>query len=167
MRRGDSFASMEGDWVAIGLGSNLGNKELELKGALNFLRGLLLQSRWSKVYESDPWGFSSENPFWNMVVIGRSHHEPEALLERLLQYENQQGRLRSAVGYSDRTIDLDLLFFADLRMRTGKLQLPHPHWKSRSFVVRPLLEMKAEEIWPEVALARVETGCLKEVLKFD
>lgn len=167
MRRGDSFAPMKGDWVAIGLGSNLGNKAQELKGALNFLRGLLLQSRWSKVYESDPWGFSSENHFWNMVVIGRSHHKPEALLERLLQYENQQGRLRSAAGYSDRTIDLDLIFFGNVRMSSAKLQLPHPHWKSRSFVVAPLLELKAEEIWPDLALVRVEGHGLKEVLKFD
>lgn len=167
MRRGDSFASMKGDWVAIGLGSNLGNKEQELKGALLFLRGLLLHCRWSRVYESDPWGFSSKNPFWNMAVIGKSHHEPEALLELLLQYENQQGRLRSAVGYSDRTIDLDLIFFGNLKMSTAKLRLPHPHWKSRSFVVAPLLELKAEEIWQDVALVRVEAHGLKEVLKFD
>lgn len=167
MRRGDSFAIMNGDWVAIGLGSNLGNKAEELESAFHFLRGTLSNCRWSKVYESDPWGFSSENSFWNMVVIGRCSHEPEVLLTRLLAYEDKQGRLRSTNGYSDRTIDLDLIFFGDRRMGSKILHLPHPHWKLRPFVVVPLLELQAEKIWPEVASVRIGDDRLKEVLKFE
>lgn len=167
MRRGDSFVTMNGDWVAIGLGSNLGNKAEELESALHFLRDILSNCRWSKVYESDPWGFSTENSFWNMVVIGRCSQEPEVLLTCLLEYEDRQGRIRSTDGYSDRTIDLDLIFFGHRKIGSKVLHLPHPHWELRPFVVVPLLELQAEEIWPEVDLARIGNDHLKEVLKFD
>ena len=85
----------------------------------------------------------STNLFINAVGLLRTGLAPEALLSILLQVEQQFGRIRSAdrTGHQDRTLDLDLLFFDDLVMRSPELNLPHTAMHERLFVLEPLAEV--------------------------
>jgi 2-amino-4-hydroxy-6-hydroxymethyldihydropteridine diphosphokinase len=162
---------MNKEWVAIGVGTNLGDKELELKAALAFLASELSDIRCSNIYESVADGFQTDNLFWNCVVIGKSVREPMQLLKELLAFEASRGRVRKA-NYSDRPIDLDILFFGERDIQTEVLQIPHPRWSKRPFVYIPLLEI-SQNLWEkeisnistkEMALAQRKVYNLRESL---
>ena len=80
-------------------------------------------------------------PFLNMVAAGYSTLAPEALLEALLAIELRLGRVHRGTRNEPRVIDLDLILHGGHRMRTAKLTLPHPRYRSREFVMTPMREL--------------------------
>jgi 2-amino-4-hydroxy-6-hydroxymethyldihydropteridine diphosphokinase len=130
----------------IGLGSNLGNPAAQLKEALLQLEntpGIELR-KISGIYRSAPWGNPDQDDFLNAVAMVETGLQPAELLDVLLQVEQQMRRDRSAGRWGPRCIDLDLLTYDDLVMKSPKLELPHPRMHLRAFVLRPVLELDAD-----------------------
>lgn len=128
--------------IFLSLGSNLGNRMDNIESA----RRILLQSVGqlvvsSPVYESEPWGFKSDHWFLNQVVKMKTMLQPFPLMEKMLEIEEQIGRERKEEGYTDRLIDLDILFYDDFVINGKVLTLPHPGVADRMFILKPLREI--------------------------
>ena len=136
--------------VGIGMGSNLGDKAQLLQDALYIIGNKPFENiRVSQIVETEPWGFSSGNTFYNLVVVAETTLSPEAVLAELLSIENSLGRQRKTGGYSDRTIDLDVLFYGSACIRNDHLEVPHPRLHLRRFVLEPLQEILPFWVHPE------------------
>jgi 2-amino-4-hydroxy-6-hydroxymethyldihydropteridine diphosphokinase len=135
------MSSSSSPTVAIALGSNLGNRRYNLLRAVHALRTAVRIVRVSSIRETAPVGAPAGSPpFLNMAVVGYTTLAPEALLDELLSIERQLGRVRRGVRNEPRVIDLDLILYDAVRMRTKKLTLPHPRAHEREFVMGPLRE---------------------------
>jgi 2-amino-4-hydroxy-6-hydroxymethyldihydropteridine diphosphokinase len=125
--------------VVIALGSNLGDRRRYLRRAVEELRRVISVVRVSSIIETDP--VDAPPPrFLNMAVVGHTSLSPEALLDALLEIETRLGRKR-ATRNAPRVIDLDLILHSAHRRRTERLTLPHPRYRERDFVMRPLREV--------------------------
>jgi 2-amino-4-hydroxy-6-hydroxymethyldihydropteridine diphosphokinase len=136
---------VDGPRIFIGLGSNLGDETRQLLAAWNLLGavpGVSLIAL-SNPYRSAPVGMASDNWFTNAVGEIRADMSPSRLLRHLLSIETTMGRRRDPEksGYQDRALDLDLLYYGDLRLATASLRLPHPQRRQRLFVLEPLAEI--------------------------
>ncbi len=133
----------------LGLGTNLGDKEANLRTAVR-----LLEERVGKVtslsafHATEPWGFASDHTFLNAAAGLHTSQPPLEVLERTQEIERLMGRNHKSVNgvYADRVIDIDLLLcFAEdgrpVRINTEKLTLPHPLMRQREFVMKPLREI--------------------------
>ncbi len=128
----------------IGLGSNLGNRKALIMEALRLVDLCVGHvERVSRFYETAPWGFQSEHPFLNAAALVTTRLTPHECLATTQHIERQLGRTQKSVDrqYHDRTIDIDLLHYDDLCIRTEKLTLPHPLIEEREFVKRPLSDL--------------------------
>lgn len=135
--------------VYVLLGTNLGNRELNLEqaiGEMEIQSGKL--SERSSLYGSSPWGFESENYFLNMVVGLDTSLSPFKLLDSLQEIENKMGRIRSKEGFEDRIIDLDILLFENEVVNKSDLIIPHASLHNRMFSLMPLAEIAGEYIHP-------------------
>ena len=135
--------------VFIGLGTNLGDREQNLRHALGYIRHFLRIEQASSIYETQPVGFSDQGWFLNMVVRGTTLLSPEELLRCLLSAEAAMGRKRT-VRNGPRIIDLDILFYADRIISSEDLHIPHPEIQNRSFVLTPLHEIAPGFIHPKL-----------------
>ncbi|MBI2027290.1 MAG: 2-amino-4-hydroxy-6-hydroxymethyldihydropteridine diphosphokinase [Deltaproteobacteria bacterium] len=128
--------------VYVGIGSNLGNRALQCKMAIGFIKTLpstkLLKS--SIFFETDPVDFLDQPDFVNGVIKIKTKLKPLELLSRLLEIENKMGRKRLK-KWGPRSIDLDILDYDRLQFETEKLILPHPRAFQRDFVIKSLLEL--------------------------
>jgi len=127
----------------LGLGSNLGNRLAFLRGGRDTLinqSGIeLIQA--SGVYETEAVGGPPENPlFLNTVLQVQTSLEPHQLLEACLAAENEFGRSRP-MRWAPRTLDIDILFYADQVLCEDHLTIPHPRLQERAFVLAPLLDI--------------------------
>jgi 2-amino-4-hydroxy-6-hydroxymethyldihydropteridine diphosphokinase len=95
----------------------------------------------SRLRETDPVGFLDQPRFVNGAAAVETELDPRALLERLLAVERELGRTRQGPRFGPRTIDLDLLLFADLVVDEAGLRVPHPRLHERRFVLEPLAEL--------------------------
>ena len=137
--------------VFLGLGTNLGDREENLKKAIAMIGeniGEIVSI--SSVYETEPWGFQSENEFLNAVIKVRTELKPPGLLGRILMIEAQIGRLREGegTGYKSRIIDIDILLYGHEIVNKKSLQIPHPRIPVRKFVLVPLCEISPEMVHP-------------------
>ena len=126
----------------LALGSNIGQRMEHMRSALQLLgeKGVATVVA-SPVYESRAVGLGKKaGPFLNAVVQVQTELDPEELLEICLAVEAQLGRVRSEVRTS-RTIDIDLLTYGKLKVKTEKLQLPHPRITEREFVLQPFADI--------------------------
>ena len=132
----------------VALGSNLGDKEANLRRALE-----LVQQRGVEVVKTssfictEPYGVTDQPQFLNGVCEVRTSLAPLALLHTLLEIEQEMGRVRLR-HWGERNIDLDLLLYEDVVMDTPELILPHPDMQNRDFVLLPLAEIAPEIIHP-------------------
>jgi 2-amino-4-hydroxy-6-hydroxymethyldihydropteridine diphosphokinase len=129
--------------VYLALGANLGDKSRNLLTAIALIAERIgVLSAISSVYETEPWGFESENSFLNMVIKIETGLLPLELLHITQELEQEMGRTKnSSPGYQDRIIDIDIIFYDDLIYESEELKLPHPHYKNRRFVTEPLKEL--------------------------
>lgn len=132
----------------IALGSNLGDKEANLRRALKMLlvKGLQIRSV-SSFFKTEPYGVTDQPEFINAVACVKTDLAPEKLLKLLLDTELEMGRVRLR-HWGERNIDLDLLLYDDLIYYSEKLVLPHPDMQNRLFVLQPLSEIAADKIHP-------------------
>lgn len=135
--------------VFLGVGSNLGVRETYLRKAVESIEdniGRIIKT--SSVYETEPWGFISENKFLNMVAEVETVLAPSAVLSAILKIELLLGRIRNENRYSSRAIDIDILLYEDKIIDEINLKVPHPLMHERRFVLVPLSEIAPDLIHP-------------------
>ena len=134
----------------LALGTNIGNKRRNMITAAALLAervGDVLAL--SGFYETEPWGFQSENTFLNAALQLETSLSPLELLKATQQIEVEMGRTQKSNGtYHDRIIDIDILLYDDLILQTPELTLPHPLMQDRRFVMEPLLEIAPNVVHP-------------------
>ncbi len=143
--------------VFLGIGGNIGNKRQNFEKVFQLLEnriGKVTDS--SAIYESPPWGFQSENIFWNQVLIIETKLEAEEILWKILEIEDLFDRKREKERYSSREIDIDILYFNDQFMETKSLIIPHPKIQHRKFVLVPLNEIAPNLKHPLFRLTNLE-----------
>lgn len=144
--------------VYLGLGSNLGNKEENLRKAISLINEQIgTVVRQSALFYSEPWGYESENQFVNAVILVETPLSPHQVLKANQHIEHQLGKteahaternitshlspLTSCI-YHDRPIDIDILLFDNLHIDEPDLKVPHPLMNERPFVMIPLNEIR-------------------------
>ena len=128
----------------IALGSNLGDKEKNLRRALLLLTQQGVEVvRVSSFLSTEPYGVTDQPQFLNAVACVRTSLTPLALLDVLLATELAMGRVRLR-HWGERNIDLDLLLYEDVVLDMPRLRLPHPDMQNRDFVLLPLAEIAPE-----------------------
>lgn len=137
--------------VYLGLGTNLGDKEQNLRMSIKKIEeriGNVVSL--SVFYATAPWGFSSENSFLNAAVCVETTLLPLQVLEETQRIERELGRTEKSVNglYADRLIDIDLLLYDDRVMDAEGLILPHPLMTERRFVMEPLSEIAPDVVHP-------------------
>lgn len=138
----------------LSLGSNIGNKKMNLSRAIRYINvsiGHIIDL--SGIYETEPWGFETDDKFLNMVIEIISDLSPEEMLKKCLEIEVKIGRERKITdGYESRVIDIDILFYDDIIMSEPELTLPHPHIHNRLFVLEPLNEIAPDYVHPMMGM---------------
>lgn len=146
--------------VYMGLGSNLGDRAGNL---LLAVRGLMEAGlhicRLSAIYETEPIGVTDHNPYLNMVAEAEiTNISPSQLLARTLRIEYLLGRRHKFVQ-APRTVDIDILFYGDTRIKSQYLQIPHRQAHERRFVIVPMAEIAPHFVHP------VENKTIYEILQ--
>ena len=128
----------------LGIGTNLGDRTDNLCRAVDLIDEQAgHEVACSSFIETEPWGFSSDNPFLNAVLKIDTLHTPHELLRITQAIERTMGRTNKSINgnYSDRIIDIDILLYEDVVVNDAELTIPHPLIWKRSFVYEPLLEI--------------------------
>ena len=134
--------------VYLGLGTNLGDKETNLRMAVKEIGKRVGEvTSLSAFHASEPWGFESENSFLNAVCCVSTELTPIDVLHITQEIERELGRIKKSVNgiYSDRMIDIDILLYDDLHIQTPELTIPHPLMRERDFVIIPLREIAPDK----------------------
>lgn len=137
--------------VYLGLGTNLGDKEANLRTAIYKLQKRIgKQVSLSSFYETAPWGFESDHSFLNAAIGLETILSPIEILHITQEIEKELGRTKKSVNgsYSDRLIDIDILLYDNLVLQTPELTIPHPLMTERDFVMKPLIEIAGNVIHP-------------------
>lgn len=134
----------------LGLGSNLGDRLLNLDRAEEYLRlnPRLRIIEKSSIMETKPWGNEMQPDFLNYVMKIETELKANALLEMILAIEKKMGRTRD-IKWGPRLIDIDILFYGQEIFRDGYLVIPHPYLLQRDFILKALLEIAPDWIHPE------------------
>jgi len=132
------------------LGSNLGEREANLRQALTLLSPKVTLDDVSSIYETEPVGYKEQPLFLNLVCRISTNLSPEELLHFAKDIETKMGRVPSKQTNSPRPIDIDILFYNDKIMETQDLTIPHPRLKDRAFVLIPLAEIAPNLIHPKL-----------------
>jgi 2-amino-4-hydroxy-6-hydroxymethyldihydropteridine diphosphokinase len=133
----------------LGLGSNLGEREENLRQALALLSAKANLEKISSIYETEPVGYEEQPLFLNLVCRIATDVLPAELLHLAKDIETKMGRVPSFPN-APRTIDIDVLFYEDRIMSTQDLTIPHPRLQGRAFVLMPLAEIAPDLIHPEL-----------------
>jgi len=150
---------MEPLTVYLGLGSNLGRREDNLRRAIGLLRRYVRTRRASSVYETAPWGLLKQPNFLNCIVEVTATIAPRQLLSAVKSIEKEMGR-RPGLRYGPRLIDVDILLYGDQTVESPDLQIPHPRMHQRAFVLVPLAELAPQLSHPAftVTVAQLADG---------
>jgi dihydropteroate synthase len=140
--------------VVLALGGNVGDKVASLRRALRAITGEpgIELTAVSRLYRTAPWGKTDQDWFVNACALGRTSLAPKALLERVKALEVELGR-EPAERWGPRVIDIDLIAYDDITLKTERLTLPHSELFNRAFVLVPLAE-----IAPDLVIAGVRVG---------
>ena len=148
--------------VYFSIGSNKGNRSGLINEAIDkidiIIGKVVLKS---SIYETKSWGFNSNN-FYNICILLESTLTPELILNKILTIEKDMGRLKTTDQYSDRCIDIDILFFDNMIVNSKSLEIPHPRIQLRKFVLTPMLELIPDLIHPILnkSIRQLELECV-------
>jgi len=146
--------------VYLLIGGNLGDRFLLLSQANErIVNNIGTCIKKSSIYESEPWGFDSEQNFLNQILIIDTTLNSLEVLNECQKIENELGRIRESENYASRTMDIDILFFNNEIITEPRLKIPHEHLHKRRFTLEPLVELTPGFIHPLL------NKSLKEILK--
>lgn len=134
--------------VYLSIGSNKGNRSVLINKAIDEIEkkvGIIISR--SSIYESKSWGFDS-NDFYNLCLLIDTDIMPKSLLINLKKIEKSMGREDIDGSYSDRFIDIDILFYDNIITDSEDLKIPHPKIEIRKFVLVPMLEIADDYVHP-------------------
>ena len=131
--------------IYLSLGSNIGNRENNLKLALKELSEILRIKKISSIYETEPLLYQKQDNFLNIVVEVSYFDEAESLLKNIKAIEKKMGR-EVTFRFGPRIIDIDILFFNGQEINDESLTIPHKEWENRLFVIAPLYEVLDRKI---------------------
>ena len=134
--------------VYLSIGSNKGNRSVLINKAIDEIEkkvGIIISR--SSIYESKSWGFDS-NDFYNLCLLIDTDIMPKSLLINLKKIEKSMGREDVDGSYSDRLIDIDILFYDNITTDSEDLKIPHPKIEIRKFVLVPMLEIADDYVHP-------------------
>ena len=134
--------------IYIGLGTNLGNRSLNLHNSQLFLAasvGTIIAQ--SSIYETKAWGVEGQPDFLNQAILVKTLLLPNDLLATIHQIEAALGRERHQ-KWHERTIDIDILFYNEQIIQSKNLTIPHPQIAFRNFVLIPMLDIAADFVHP-------------------
>ncbi|MBI3378687.1 MAG: 2-amino-4-hydroxy-6-hydroxymethyldihydropteridine diphosphokinase [Nitrospirae bacterium] len=134
--------------VYISIGSNLGDRKENCRQAIKLIEknGIAVRKQ-SRMCETEPWGVNDQPKFINMAIEVETDKKPEELLVILKEIEKEIGRTETT-KWGPRVIDLDILFYDDLILKTPDLEIPHPLLQERDFVLKPLSEIAPDKRHP-------------------
>ena len=140
--------------VAFGLGSNLGDKRLNLDRALAAMTaaGIVDGLRRSALFRTEPWGPVVQDWYVNACAVGTTDLSPAELLVRVKALETALGRVET-VRWGPRVIDIDILYYGDVTLKQPSLTLPHPGMLARPFVIIPLAQLRPDLRFDDRSLA--------------
>ncbi|MBL7566113.1 2-amino-4-hydroxy-6-hydroxymethyldihydropteridine diphosphokinase [Staphylococcus saccharolyticus] len=133
----------------LGLGSNIGEREIQLQEAIKILdsfKGVEV-TQISDIYETEPVGYTEQPLFLNLCVEIETNLNPQDLLARCLDVEQQLHRVR-VISWGPRTLDVDILLYDDLIIEEENLSIPHPRMTERAFVLTPLNDIAPNRVEP-------------------
>jgi 2-amino-4-hydroxy-6-hydroxymethyldihydropteridine diphosphokinase len=134
--------------IYLGLGSNIGDREANLRAAIGLLSAPDLRVlRISHVYETEPMDYADQPQFLNLAVEAETSLSPAELLRRIGEIERSGGRVRITPN-GPRTIDIDILLYGEVVERSASLEIPHPRMAGRRFVLAPLADLAPDLIHP-------------------
>lgn len=151
----------------IGIGSNLENPLEQLKAAVTALRSIpdTTLCQLSNIYQTAPIGPAGQPDYTNAAALLETALTPEALLNELQRIELNQGRVRKE-RWGARTLDLDIILYAGMTIRTARLSVPHIEMENRNFVLIPLLDITPKLTLPNgKTLAQVAEQAGNEGIK--
>ena len=134
--------------VYLSIGSNKGNRSVLINKAIDEIEkkvGIIISR--SSIYQSKSWGFDS-NDFYNLCLLIDTDIMPKSLLINLKKIEKSMGREDIDGSYSDRFIDIDILFYDNIITDSEDLKIPHPKIEIRKFVLVPMLEIADNYVHP-------------------
>ena len=132
----------------INIGSNLGDRKENCQQAIKLIeKNSIAVKKQSRMYETEPWGVKDQPKFINIAIEAETDKKPEELLRILKEIEKEFGRTET-VKWGPRVIDLDILFYDDLILKTPDLEIPHPLLHEREFVLKPLCEIAPDKKHP-------------------
>ena len=136
--------------VSIALGSNQGNREENIQLAIESISDAIGQIiACSPFYENEAQGFESSDLFLNGCILAKSSLAPKEILSALKGIENRLGRLTTPIqGYASRPIDLDIILIENQVVKDEDLEIPHPRFRERMFVLKPLSDIQFDAIDP-------------------
>ena len=138
--------------VYLALGTNIGDRERNLKTAKDEMLSEATIVKESSIYVTPPWGYADQPDFLNQVIEVSTQLEPLPLLHFLKDIENRMGR-KKLIRNGPRLIDLDILFYGDRVVDIDDLQIPHPRMEGRTFVLVPLSEIAPDLIHPMLEIS--------------
>ena len=142
--------------IFLGLGSNQGDRELNLKNSIKLLNsrvGKVLNT--SGIYESEPWGVKNQNYFLNQVIEIETHIDPNDLLNICKNIEYDMGR-KPEIRWGKRVIDIDILYYHSKIINQEKLIIPHKLMHERKFVMIPLNDLNENHLHPILKITNKE-----------
>ncbi len=133
--------------VFLALGSNIGDRQVNLQAAIHALEPEVHPTVCSPVYETPPWGYLDQPNFLNQVIEAETHLSPPKLLNYIKEIEQQRGR-QETFRNGPRLIDLDIIFYDQEVIDSPPLTIPHPRLESRAFVLVPLADLAPQYLHP-------------------
>jgi len=133
--------------IYLSLGTNLGNRELNLEAAKQELTPQVKILDSSSLYQTEPWGYLDQPDFLNQVLVVETSLSPHELLEYVKGIEQKIGR-QPSIRFGPRIVDIDILFYGNRIIQEEDLVIPHPRLKDRAFVLIPLAEIDSDLIYP-------------------
>lgn len=135
--------------VLLSAGSNAGDSLNHLNSAVALLNATafvnVLSS--SSVYKTDPWGKTDQEAFYNIALLAECTVDVAELMQIILKVEEKIGRVR-VEKWGPRIIDIDIVLFGDSIVNTEQVKVPHPHFRARSFVLKPAAEIAPDFLDP-------------------
>ncbi len=138
--------------IYLSLGTNLGNREMNLEAVRKELPPEVIILEESPIYQTEPWGYLDQPDFLNQVLAAETSLTPQELLVFIKSIEQKIGR-KPRFRFGPRKVDIDILFFGDRIIQEKDLQIPHPRLKDRAFVLVPLADIHPDLIYPGTDLS--------------